>query len=235
MTNKSSLVLATGLLAGALLLQGCDTNDNDDNEAAARYEITVTNLSHNQAFSPLAVVLHRPGFTGWEMGSSVSNGLEQLAEGGDVSAWLAEADSNPNVRITSSGTGAIAPGAQETLSIEVMHEDELSLTMATMLVNTNDAFTGLSGLHVGHLENQQSITINAPALDAGTEDNDEMAAYIPGPAGGGEGYNADRNDRDFVIIHPGVVSVDDGLSSSALDNSHRFDNPVARITVVRTN
>jgi len=71
------------------------------------------------------------------------------------------------------------------------------------------------------------------AYDAGTEANSETAATIPGPAAGGEGYNSTRDDRDTVGGHPGVISADDGLTGSALDASHRFDNPVARITITR--
>jgi len=37
-----------------------------------------------------------------------------------------------------------------------------------------------------------------------------------------------------VLVHAGVISVDDGLTTSALNESHRFDNPVVRITITRT-
>jgi len=57
---------------------------------------------------------------------------------------------------------------------------------------------------------------------------------VPGPAAGGEGFNVTRDDLvDRVTVHAGVVTRDDGLSTSALDVSHRFDNPVARIVVTR--
>ena len=58
---------------------------------------------------------------------------------------------------------------------------------------------------------------------------------IPGPAGGGEGFNANRDDEaDRVSMHSGVVSQDDRLASSALTEQHRFDNPVARVRIERT-
>ena len=50
-----------------------------------------------------------------------------------------------------------------------------------------------------------------------------------------EGFNAARNDRaDQVSMHPGVVSRDDGFATSDLTNQHRFDNPVVRVRITRT-
>ena len=69
--------------------------------------------------------------------------------------------------------------------------------------------------------------------DAGTESNDESASTVPGPAAGGEGFNLARNDRDFSAVHGGVVTADDGLTGSALDETHRFVGPVAKVVVTR--
>ena len=76
--------------------------------------------------------------------------------------------------------------------------------------------------------------MNMNVWDSGTELNDELAATIPGPAGGGEGFNTTRDDTDVVSFHPGVISQDDGLATSALSGNHRFLNPGARITITRT-
>ncbi len=61
-------------------------------------------------------------------------------------------------------------------------------TGATRLVNTNDAFTGVNAGRIGDLEVGESKYSSQP-WDAGTEGNIETAATIPGPAGGGEGFN----------------------------------------------
>lgn len=92
----------------------------------------------------------------------------------------------------------------------------------------------IAGLYIGDLAVGESKTIYAHPYDAGTEENTETASTIPGPAGGGEGFNAQRLDRDFVSAHSGVVTSDDGLATSALDESHRFLAPVAKIVVTRT-
>jgi hypothetical protein len=107
------------------------------------------------------------------------------------------------------------------------------LSLATMLVNTNDAYVGINSANIENLEVGDSRILFANAFDAGTEANSEALADIPGPAAGGEGFNAARDDKDIITGHPGVVTSDDGLLTSALDESHRWDNPVAKITVMR--
>ena len=112
--------------------------------------------------------------------------------------------------------------------------NRVNLTVVTMLVNTNDAFGGLNGQSLDQLAVGQSAIFMAPAYDAGTEANSESAATVPGPAAGGEGFNAVRDDMDFVRIHPGVISDQDGLAGSALSGDHRWDNPVFKLVVTRT-
>jgi hypothetical protein len=79
------------------------------------------------------------------------------------------------------------------------------------------------------------LTIHGIAYDAGTEADSELATDIPGPAGGGEGYNAARDDQaDQVAMHAGVISGDDGFATSDLTEQHRFDNPVVEVRISRT-
>jgi hypothetical protein len=81
-----------------------------------------------------------------------------------------------------------------------------------------------------------SVTLRTIAYDAGTEANTEAAVHIPGPAGGGEGFNGARDDvADRVAMHSGVVTQDDGKPTSDLNGQHRFDNPVAAIRIERIN
>lgn len=215
-------------------LAGCDNDGAAQPAREGTYSVTVTNLTANQPLSPLGVVIHLAGYTGWEIGSSASSGLEILAEGGDAADFLAEASGNADVLSTGSGSGIIGPGASDTVLLTTRQSPNLRLTCATMLVNTNDAFTGIDGLSIGDLALGESKTIYSHPYDAGTEENSETASTVPGPAGGGEGFNAQRQDHDFVSAHSGVVTRDDGLATSALDESHRFLTPVAKIVVTRT-
>ncbi len=223
---KFGIIAAT--LASTLLLQGCN---DDDNNMQRSFNVEVTNLSHQQPFAPVAAVLHTSGYTGFSRGSMASNGLELLAESGDPGGFIAEADSDNRVLNSVSGTGMITPGGTETIIVQG-NSSQPRLSLAGMLVNTNDGFVGLSDVDLSGLNIGESLQLHARVYDAGTEANTEAATDVPGQ--GGEGINAARDDRNFIAVHPGIVSMDDGLTSSALDASFRFDNPAARIIITRT-
>ncbi|MGI9284863.1 MAG: spondin domain-containing protein [Pseudomonadales bacterium] len=238
------------LISALLVIAACSDNDNDNDPvpppvtppvtdppppapANASYEISAVNLTVGQPFSPLALLIHDESQTAFEIGTAASAGLEQLAEGGDNSQFLADLDSVAET----SGAAPIAPGGNETISLELDSDDPtgLRLTVMTMLVNTNDAITGVNGANIGELAVGESITFNTISYDSGTEANTELGVEIPGPISGGEGFNAARDDiRDEVMMHQGVVTADDGLASSDLGQQHRWDNPVARFQITRT-
>ena len=121
----------------------------------------------------------------------------------------------------------------ESIILNTSSSNTLYLSIATMLVNTNDGFTGKTGIDINQMAIGDTISMTTVALDAGTEGNSELAGTIPGSADGGEGFNAERNDVDYVALHPGIVGMDDGLQSSVLNGDHRFDNPVVRILITR--
>lgn len=219
------------------LLAGCPDDDDDNNatnSTTQSYTVSVTNLTPNQPMSPLAVLTHNSDFMLFEVGQSASVALEQLAEEGSNAELIAFSQSDENVIQGIAGNGLLLPGNSDEVTISVDVDEEGYLSIASMLVNTNDAFVGETGLSLKDMEVGESFQMNMNVWDAGTELNDELASTIPGPAAGGEGFNADRNDDDVVTFHSGVISSDDGLASSALDATHRFLNPGARVTITRT-
>ena len=224
----------TGIILAGTLLSGCADDDNNSTPAMATYTVTVTNLTANQPLSPPAVVLHTGTYAGWAIGQAASSGLEVLAEGGDSTDFLAEAGLSSAVRGTASGAAIVAPGASDTFQVTGIASQDLRLTTATMLVNTNDAFTGVTGKAIGKLAVSDRLTFDILPYDAGTELNSETAGTIPGPAAGGTGYEVGGSDSNFVSIHGGVVTQADGLAGSALDESHRFMSPVGQIIITRT-
>lgn len=196
---------------------------------AATFEVKVANTTAAQPLSPPAVLLHDSTLVAWQVGASASEALEVLAEDGDPGEFVAL----DGVIDSVAGSVIIEPGSSITVTVEG-ELDDLFLTVASMLVNTNDGFTGTAGLYLGMLEVGQSEELLAPIYDAGTEANTETDATIPGPAAWGEGFNAARDDVGFVAHHPGVVTQADGLTESALEGIHRFDNGAMLITVTRT-
>lgn len=240
MTRLIRKLLFVALAATAL--SACSDSDNDTvttpPPAMATLEVTVTNLTNAQPLSPVGVIAHIDGYSVFAVGDSATVGLEELAEGGDNTALLAEADADAAVIATASGAAPIGPAGSETISFEILESElaGLRISTSTMLVNTNDAITMLNGMDVSSLLAGDSLSARTIAYDAGTEANTELAAHIPGPAGGGEGFNAARDDNfDRVAMHTGVVGQDDGFTASDLDGQHRFDNPVAEVRIERIN
>jgi hypothetical protein len=178
------------------------------------------------------VALHT-GPAAWTAGASASAGLEKLAEGGDAASLAAELSASGGIAQVN-GAAPIGPGAVDRHELSYKANADAMLTLATMLVNTNDAFTGLSALAVGGMAVGDRVSRELTAWDAGTETNGEAVGTIPGPADGGEGFNPERSDAlDAVRVHAGVVSVDDGLAGSVLKGKHRFDNPVMKVEIER--
>ncbi|RJG42607.1 spondin domain-containing protein [Motilimonas pumila] len=225
---QPALALAfTGLLLGC----GSDSSDTPTPvsiSTTASYHISATNLTNSQPLSPFLVTLHQSGGL-WQVGETASNALEILAEGGDSSALAANAE----VMASVADGAPLMPGESSEQVLSYQGEAHL-FSFVAMLVNTNDAFTGLTQLDLQSLAVGDSIDLQLPVYDAGTEANTERAGTIPGPADGGEGYNGSRDDKlDVVTMHPGVVSADDGLSQSVLLQQHKFANPVVTLTITR--
>jgi hypothetical protein len=230
--DKRINILLAAFLATTLV--ACNHDDDDDMQSMTSYEITVVNASNGQPLTPVAVVAHTSGYEAFMLGSAASVGLEMLAEGGDISQFITDANANANVAATgSSANGPFGPGASETVTVDVTPDSNMQISVASMLANTNDAFTGLDNVSVGNLMMGESISKMAHVYDAGTEGNSETAATMPGPAANGEGFNVARDDTNFVSIHAGVVTSDDGLTTSALDESHRWLGAATKITITR--
>jgi hypothetical protein len=232
MIKFSNVALVT---ISALTLAACgdDSNSNTSTETPAadipvQYEVILTNLTNGQPISAPAILLHDSGQL-WEVGEPASDALELLAESGDSS----EVVQSSFIESAASATGGITYG--DSATVIVGHTAQVQyLSFASMLGNTNDAFTGLNKVDLSGLAVNDSITYQTVAYDAGTEANTESAETVPGPAGNGEAYNSTRDDINMVTMHPGIVSQDDGLSTSALTYQQKFDNPVMSVTITRT-
>jgi len=125
-----------------------------------------------------------------------------------------------------SAAGPTFPGNTEVLNLSIEGDDVagMMLSIVSMLINS------IENLQPGEMMSVMSIS-----YDSGTEANTEALGTIPGPVDGGEGFNVLRDDlEDQIRGHSGVVTVDDGMPNSILGEMHRWDNPVARITITRT-
>jgi len=221
------------LLFAGLAIVSCSSDnkvkmDNDPMVEDYTFEITLQNVTHNQPLSPFTGLSHSADVSLWTLGERASIGLEHTAESGDNTMLLADTTSYD----VATGEGVVMPGAASSVMVKTA-KSNYYLSIISMLVNTNDAFTGLNQYDVSRFAVGDTKTMKLPVYDAGTEGNSELASTLPGPVSSGEGFNAARDDVDFIARHSGIVSKDDGLMQSALDESHRFDGVVAIITIER--
>lgn len=238
-------------------VDGTDGQDGADgqngiNGNSAVYTVQITNLTYAQPFAPAAIVLHESGYHAFAEGEAASMGIEVMAEGGNPAMVIEEAMDSTDFLDAQNSGGILGPKTSSdvfTLVVPELDADDLRLTVTTMLVNTNDAFTGLNAADVSNMSVGDSKTFMTVTWDAGTEANTETAATMPGPAagaagGGGEaaGYDPVRDDlADVVRLHTGVTTnanatdpSREGLATSVLTEGHRFDFPTSRVVITRT-
>lgn len=230
-------------LASSFLV-ACSDNDNSTAvvpAADALFEVRITNLTNAQPFSPVAVMMHSSGFNSFIDGETASLALESLAEGGSNADILSEVQASVQHVASASTEGPVGPSSTSPvteLTVPTGNLSDLRLSVISMLVHTNDGFTGTNAMNISDMAVGDSLTVTGPTWDSGTEANSEVGSTMPGPDFSGEGFNVLRDDAiDRVRFHLGAVtseSADFGLASSDLQDQHRFLNPTSRIMITRT-
>ena len=212
------------LVAATLAVPAAAWSDGGDDGGPRTWNVTVTNLTRpgSQPLSPPLFVVHSKKADVWSVGEIASHPVAAIAEdANNAPAESAHADLR-GVREAFTGAGGPIPsGASRTYMVETEGKYN-RLSLVTMLVNTNDAFTGLDAFHVrGH-----RAVLMRMAYDAGSERNNELAAFIPGPCCG---HPFVRDPEGALIrMHPGIEGVGD------LDPAvYGWEGSVARITIRR--
>lgn len=236
MRNSYRFSASCMALAATVLVAGCSGSTSAPLATTATFDVTLTNLTAGQPLSPLVAIAHNDGFAAFTIGQSASVELEKLAEGGQSAPLKTLADSSSSVYSTAVGS-ALPPGPNSkstvTLTVPLTSLPTLRLSLAAMLGKTNDGFTGVSAQSLASLAVGATVVTDLISYDAGTELNTETAATVPGL--GGEGFNPARDDITATVRqHSGIVSQDDGLPTSGLTHVNRWDNPVALLSIKRT-
>lgn len=199
---------------------------------ADEVEIRIVNITRGQVFSPVIAWSHKRDFGPlFDFGEAASDQLREIAENGDVVPMEALLAGDGDVLDIAIGTGPIPPGGEETLTLEAAGSAR-AVSLASMLVNTNDTFFALRGVDV----RKGDVEVFAPGFDAGTEANNENCAFIPGPAcpeGSGNARDTDGAEG-FVFVQEGIHGTAGGVATSDLDPSQQdWRNPVAYIEIRR--
>ncbi len=247
MSNKLRFGLfaavAAFVVAGAAIISagGAGTTAEAHGPLPRTYWVTLRNLTDGQPFSPGLAVTHRPSTHLFEVGSLADAGIEAIAESGNEAPAVAAAAARRHVTdvvdidrpLTPQGT--VVGSFTDTFVFEIMARPGDRLSLATMLICTNDGFTGLNG---GRLPRRGEATYMLAGYDAGTEGNTEESADIVDPCSGlgpvplagdpngNDDAGVDASPHVAIQHHPGILGGGD-LSPA----EHGWTGPVAMITI----
>jgi hypothetical protein len=210
----------------------------------ATYDVTIENLTTGQPLTPPLVATHRAATEVFSVGEAASFGLKEIAENGNLAPLTAQLASDKHVFDSEAGSTPLVPAG---LPGSAMGPPSVKLTLtaatgakylsfASMLICTNDGFTGVDSLRLPD-EIGESVVVQSNAYDAGTERNTEDFADIVPPCQGlvgvtsGEAGTGTSNpalaEGGVIHHHPGIAGVADLVAI------HRWTDPVAEITVER--
>ena len=222
-----ALAIGGGAVGAALATADGDSNTQGANVTGV-YNITVQNLSAGQPLSPPLIVKHDRRARVWQNGTAASHVVANIAEDANNAPAIQLLNRVRGVQGASTGVdqGATAPapippGAGQTYRVRVNNPTD-RVSLISMLVNTNDGFTGLDSYR---LRNGTRVLVRR-AYDGGSETNNQLARSIPGPCCN----NPMVRDPEGRTIrpHPGLRNGVGQLTRA----QHGFNRrAVARITV----
>jgi len=172
--------------------------------------------------SPPLFVVHSGQAHVWGVGEIASHGMAAIAEDANNAPLESALPALQGVKTVFTGAGGPIPsGATRSYLVESSGRFN-RLSLVTMLVNTNDAFTGLDSLRLrGHGSSHETM-----AYDAGSERNNELKSHIPGPCCS----NPFVRDPEGALIAPHEGITGRGQLSPAL---YDWNGAAARITIDR--
>jgi hypothetical protein len=211
----------------------------------ATYEVTITNLTDGQPLTPPVVATRRAATGMFTVGQPASFALKEIAENGNLAPMLDQLASDKHVFDMEAGSGPLVPDG---LPGSAMFADSVTLTVtsskgakflsiASMLICTNDGFTGVDSLrlpkHVG-----DTVTVASAGYDAGTERNTEDFADIVPPCQGLVGVSSGEpgtGTSNPALAEGGVIHHHPGIAGGAdlVPAVHGWTDPVAAISVER--
>jgi hypothetical protein len=228
-----------------------------DDDSTRTYEVTITNMTSGQPLTPPVVATHSGKSQVFEVGQPASVGVREIAENGNNNPLLAFLEADPFDRIsafTQAGMGPLVPegtpgGVEDppsgpefpdSVTFEITAEEGANrLSFVSMLICTNDGFTGANGLRLpGRVG--RTVTAETAGYDAFTEINDEDFAHIVPPCQGligvstgepGEGVsNPALAEGGVISHHQGIQGVADLVPAV---HGWDIDEEVAEISVTR--
>ena len=211
------------------------------------YRVTVTNLTAGQPLTPVLFATHRPSADVFTVGAPASFGVKEIAENGNLAPLEDSLEATSGVSEVFVGGMPIVPEGlpgsamfPDSVTFEISSElGARRLSWVSMLICTNDGFTGLDSLklptHIG-----EQVTAMTAGYDAGTEINTEDFADIVPPCQGLVGVSSGEpgtGTSNPALAEGGVIHHHEGIEggSDLVPAVHGWDvnEPVAEVIVMR--
>jgi hypothetical protein len=242
--KRIKILAATAVAAGALAAAA-----PADARPMGTFEVTFTDLTGGQPLTPAVAATHRGKNEVFRVGRPASFGLKEIAENGNNAPMLSRLASDRDVfDVVEAPGGPLVPagspgdatfGQSTTFAIEAERGARF-LSLASMLICTNDGFTGVNALKLPS-QVGDSVTVATAGYDAGTERNTQDFADMVPPCQGligvtsGEPGTGSSNpalaEGGVIHHHAGIL---DGADLVPAIHGWDVDAPVALITVTAT-
>ena len=229
-----------GLAIVAILL--CSSTFAAGNNNMHMYLVTIQNLTEGQALTPPLVTTHSFGLDLFDAGSPASAELQAIAENGNSGPMNKLLGTDARVLdAVESTAGPLVPASNpgntdfvDSVSLKIAADPcARFVSWVSMLICTNDGFTGLSSLP---LPAGGSRVILTSAYDAGTEMNTEDYADLVPPCQALFGVTSEKTgtgETNPALAENGVIAYHEGIQGTAdlAQEDHDWNNPVAKITI----
>lgn len=243
--RRTTRLAALGLCVGAL--GATSLTPAQAHPSTRTYEVTIDLMTDGQPFTPPVVATHRGSVHVFEVGEPASVGVQEIAENGDLDPLLATLHDTPGVADVQA---AMAPLVPADVPGDAMFDQSVTLTVEadrgarflswmSMLICTNDGFTGVDGLKLPSRVGSKASAYSL-GYDAGTEVNTEDFADIVPPCQGLVGVSSGdpgTGTTDPALSEGGVISHHQGVHGGVdlVPVVHGWDTsaPVAKVVVER--
>ena len=223
--TKALPLCAAAAIAGSVFFADAVNADVPSQAGPQMFEVTITNLTATQILSAPIVASHSDATRMFVPGMAASAELQALAEDGDTSGLAMPMGADIEVLDVVTYPGNILPGTSMTMNI-TLDSFHRHLSMASMLVTTNDAFFGIDSITMDR--GTDSAVFFAPVFDSGTEANSEDGMYIPRPPFGNGGSHDPAPAEGFIHFSSGIHG-----GSSLAPSEWDWGSYAARIEVRR--
>jgi hypothetical protein len=212
------------------------------------YRVRVINLTDGQPLTPPIIATAKGSWNLFRVGDLASVGVQQVAENGNGAPLLGGLEQSPFVfRSKESDQGPLVPPGtpmfgtfSDRVSLQIRATaDTRFLSWISMLICTNDGFTGVSRLRMPNGIGQR-VVVFTNGYDAGTEMNTEDYADLVPPCQALIGHDAGEGDAGTGTTNPalaenGIIHHHRGIQGTddLEPGIHGWQDPVARITVKR--